>query len=63
MITAVLALVFYIFDKHAGILIAIVMPTVVAMDTDGNYSEVLVLVLFATAMIFVRKTAFEEREE
>ena len=63
MITPVLALIFYAVDPVLGVVIAVVMPSVVAMDSNGDYSEVLLVVFLAVAFFFVRRAAINDLEE
>ena len=55
MITAILAVIFYAIDPLLGVIVAIVMPSIVALDSNGDYAEVIVFFMFSLAMYFVRK--------
>jgi hypothetical protein len=63
MTVAIIALIFYWLDKELGIIMAIVSPTVLAMDTDGSYKEMFVLVFIGLGFYFVRKIGMEELHE
>lgn len=62
MITVIAALIFYIVDPMLGIIVALVFPYAVALDTSGDYAEVVVALIFAVAVYFVRKVAFDQEE-
>jgi len=59
MIIAVLSLFFYIIDPLLGLIMAIVLPSVLALDTTSTYGEILVIGLLGVAVYFVRKSAYE----
>jgi hypothetical protein len=59
---AFIAIIFFAIDKHLGVIMAIVIPAVVGADGNGTYAEVLVVVLFALAVWFVRKIANGEED-
>lgn len=63
MIAAIVALIFYVVDPMLGVIMALILPSIVAMDTEGNYAEALLVVFFAVALFFVRKAAFMEKED
>lgn len=56
MITAILALIFYVISPELGIVIAVVTPNVLTLDVNGDYAEVVIEVMFALAVYFVRKS-------
>ena len=58
-VVAFIALIFFIVDKNMGILMALVLPGVVGLSTDGEYAHTLVVLLFAVTVLFVQKLAFE----
>ncbi|MBI3167259.1 MAG: hypothetical protein HYZ22_02190 [Chloroflexi bacterium] len=62
MITVIAALIFYIVDPMLGIIVALVLPYAVSLDTTGDYAEVVVALIFAVAVYFVRKVAFDQEE-
>jgi len=59
MIIAILSLFFYIIDPLLGLIMAIVLPSVLALDTTSTYGEILVICLLGVAVHFVRKSAYE----
>jgi hypothetical protein len=63
MITAFVALLFYIVDPLLGIVLALVLPSVLALDTDGSYGQSLLVLLLAVAVYFVRAVAFKKDED
>lgn len=59
MITAVLAGIFYVVDPMLGVIVALVMPSIVAMDSNQDYAEVLIMVFLLGALFFVRRAREE----
>ena len=62
MITVIAALIFYIVDPFLGVIVALVLPYAVSLDTTGDYSEVIVAIIFAVVAYFVRKVGFDQEE-
>lgn len=62
MIVAVLSLIFYVVDPMLGVVLALVLPSVVVLDTTGDYSEVVIVVILAVALYFVRKVSILDSE-
>lgn len=62
MIAAVCALVFYMIDPRLGIIVAVLAPGIVGLDTDESYSDLLVFLLFAVGALFVRKMSTEKED-
>lgn len=62
MIALFVALIFYIVDPLLGIILALVLPSVVGMDTTGEYGNTLLAVVFAVVVYFVRKVSFDQEE-
>ncbi|MBI5945356.1 MAG: hypothetical protein HY864_13385 [Chloroflexi bacterium] len=63
MITVFIALIFYIVDPMLGIILAVGLPALVALDSTGEYSHALGGIMFAVAVYFVRKVGFDQEEE
>jgi uncharacterized membrane protein YqaE (UPF0057 family) len=61
-IVAVLSLIFYVVDPMLGVVLALVLPSVVVLDTTGDYSEVVIVVILAVALYFVRKVSILDSE-
>jgi len=53
-ISAVVALIFWMLDPMLGVIMAVVLPSVVAMDSTGDYPQVYVVVFLAFGLWFVR---------
>lgn len=62
MILVFVSLIFYVVDPMLGVIVALVLPSALALDTTGEYSSALVSIIFAVAMYFIRKTAFSSEE-
>lgn len=62
MITVIAALIFYIVDPMLGLIVALVLPYAVSLDTSGDYAEVVIALIFAVVVYFVRKVAFDQEE-
>lgn len=62
MITVIAALIFYIVDPKLGVIVALVLPYAVSLDTSGDYAEVVIALIFAVVVYFVRKVAFDQEE-
>jgi hypothetical protein len=62
MITVIAALIFYIVDPMLGVIVALVLPYAVSLDTSGDYAEVVIALIFAVVVYFVRKVAFDQEE-
>lgn len=54
MITAILAGIFYAISPILGVIVAVVMPSIVALDVNGDYAEVIIVVFFLLAMHFIK---------
>ena len=63
MIVLIISLIFYIVDPTLGIILAITLPGAIALDSTGEYRQVLVGVMFAVAVYFVRKVGHETLED
>jgi len=61
MIVAFLSIFAWAMDKELGIIFALVLPSLVALDTTSDYSEVFVFVILAIAVKFV-KYAIQEHD-
>lgn len=59
MIVAILSLIFYVIEPMLGLIVAVVMPNILTLDTNGDYAEVIIVIMFALAVHFVRKS-FED---
>lgn len=55
MITVIVSLIFYMADPILGVIMALVLPIAVSLDTTGEYSYAVVSVMFAAVSYFVRK--------
>lgn len=55
MITGFIALIFYVIDPILGVILALVLPSIIALDSTGEYGQALVTIIFAVALYFVRK--------
>jgi hypothetical protein len=62
MIAAIAALLFYMVDARLGIIVAILAPGIVGLDTDESYSDLMVFLLFAVGAVFVRKFSTEKED-
>jgi len=62
MITVIASLIFYIVDPMLGVIVALVLPYAVSLDTSGDYAEVVIALIFAVVVYFVRKVAFDQEE-
>lgn len=62
MIVLTLALIFWIVDPMLGVIMALCLPSVMALDTDGSYASVLVAVMLAIALYFFKRLAFKNSE-
>jgi len=60
MIALFIALIFYIVDPLLGIILAVVLPGVIALDTSGEYGHVLAGVMFAVVVYFIRRVGYSE---
>jgi len=60
MITLFVALIFYIVDPILGVIMALVLPAALALDTTGEYSSALASIIFGVVVYFVRKVAYKE---
>jgi len=60
---AILALIFYVVDPVLGVLFALISPAVIALDSNGDYAEVVVLVVFTLAVYFVRQSITDIDED
>jgi len=59
--TAVVALLFYAVDKQLAIIIALVMPVLIAEDlASGEYRQVFAVLVLAGAMRFVAVSVSDE---
>jgi len=54
MIVSFLSLFAYAVDWQLGVIWALVLPQLVALDTNGNYAEVFVFVILSIAVRFVK---------
>jgi len=57
MIVAFISLFYYAVDPMLGVLVALVLPSLVALDTTGDYSEVFVFLILAGAVYLVKRTS------
>lgn len=55
MITVIVSLIFYMADPMLGVIMALVLPLAVSLDTTGEYSYVIAAVIFGVSAFFVRK--------
>ncbi len=55
MITAILAGVFFILNPTLGVIVALVMPSVIGLSKDGNYSQVIAVVFLFIAFHFLQQ--------
>jgi hypothetical protein len=62
-LAAVAALLFYIVDPYLGIIVALMAPGIIGLDTDGNYSELLTFLLFVVGVFFVRQMVSDKDGE
>jgi len=60
MIVAFLTIFAYAIDWQLAIVYALVLPSLVALDTNGNYGEVFVFVILSLAVRFVKMSIQEE---
>jgi len=63
MLPAFLALIFYVVDPVLGVVVALVTPSVIALDNNGDYAEVIVVVIFSLAVYFVRQSMTDIDED
>jgi len=63
MIVFTLALIAWYVDRYLGIIMAVCLPSIVAMDTDGSYSEVYVAVFFSLAMLLVKRISLRSTND
>ena len=63
MITLIGSLIFYVIDPMLGIIVALVLPSAVALDLTGEYQYVFVSVFLILAFYFVRKVGQETLED
>lgn len=64
MITVIVSLIFYMADPMLGVIMALVLPIAVSLDTTGEYSYVIASVIFGISAFFIRKVGIlDEREE
>jgi len=62
MIVPIMSLLFYVIDPFIGIILALVLPVSISLDTNGDYAEIVITFLFASAMAFVRKLSTDREE-
>ena len=61
MITAILAGIFFVVDPFLGVIVALVTPSIVALDYTNEFYEVGALVIIYGAMYFMRQMRIEEK--
>jgi len=61
-IVGVISLFFYIADPILGLIMALVLPSILSLDSDGSYGEILAFVLLGIGIYFVRKAAFADKD-
>jgi len=54
MITAFLSVIFWFVDPFLGLIVAVVSPAVIALDSDNSYGHLLAMVLFFAGVYFVK---------
>jgi hypothetical protein len=54
MILSTVSLIFFVVDPVLGVITALVLPSVMALDVDNSHSYLLAYVLFASAILFLR---------
>jgi uncharacterized membrane protein YobD (UPF0266 family) len=59
MITAILAGIFYIADPFLGVIVALVVPSLIALDSDQTYYSLGAVIMLYIAFFFMRKTRIE----
>ncbi len=63
MIVLFISLIFYVVDPMLGIIMAVALPSIIALDSTGEYGHALVGVIFGFALYFVRKVGFDNSED
>lgn len=62
MIAAIASLIFYIIDPMLGIIVALLAPSIIGLDMDGTYGELLVFLLFAVGAFMVRRLSTDKED-
>lgn len=61
MITAILAGIFFVIDPILGVIVAVVTPSLIALDYTNEFIELGAIVIFYGAMFFMRQMRIEEK--
>lgn len=59
MIALLLALIIYVVDPSLAIVFALIVPGVLSLDIDGNYSHLFVAVILTATFFFIRKVSMD----
>lgn len=62
MIALFVSVIFYVVDPYLGIILALTLPSVIGSDMSGTNADLLVSLLWASAMLFVRRSSFGKDE-
>jgi len=62
MLVAILSFIWFVVNPIMGVITALVMPSVVAMDSDGEYSEVVIVTIAQIVLYFVYRIVNREDE-